>query len=167
VVSRESTGRVSDRVAGLLAPVVGAGGFDLEDVSVTRAGTRSVVRVVVDRDGGVDLDGIAEASRLVSATLDDSEPLPGAYVLEVTSPGVDRPLTAPRHWRRARGRLVSVSGPGLRLTGRVGDSDETGVELQVGEDVRRVEFDQLSRAVVQVEFSHHTGPEDPHEEEGP
>nr|MDT0666278.1 ribosome maturation factor RimP [Micromonospora sp. DSM 115978] len=75
---------------------------------MTKAGARSVVRVVVDRDGGIDLDAVAEASRLVSAVLDEGRgPLPGAYVLEVTSPGVDRPLTRPRHWQRAVGRLVA------------------------------------------------------------
>ena len=90
----------------LLAPVVAAHGVDLEAVSVSRAGSRSVVRVVVDRDGGLDLDGVAEVSRTVNAALDavGDDVIHGSFVLEVTTPGVDRPLTEPRHWRRAAGR---------------------------------------------------------------
>ena len=99
----------------VVEPVVGAAGYDLEDLTVSRAGRRSVVRVVVDRDGGIDLDAVADVSRLVSAALDAAEDrgreiFTGEYQLEVSSPGVDRPLTQPRHWRRNVGRLVKV-GP--------------------------------------------------------
>src|ERR1700709_715090 len=91
----------------LLTPGVLASGADLEDVPVSRAGSRSLVRVIIDRDGGLDLDAVAEVSHAVSAALDaDEDVMPGAFVLEVSTPGVDRPLTHPRHWRRARGRLV-------------------------------------------------------------
>ncbi len=146
---------------GLLAPVVSAAGAELEDVSVSRAGSRSVVRVVIDRDGGIDLDGVADVSHAVSAALDaDPDAMPGSFVLEVTTPGVDRPLTQPRHWRRAQGRLVSVSrrggGP---LTGRVSSADDEGAVL-VGADVPSgrvaISYADVSRAVVQVEFN---GPE--------
>jgi ribosome maturation factor RimP len=149
------------RLARVLAPV----GFDLEDVSVTGAGGRSVVRVVVDRDGGIDLDAVAEATRLVSAELDaDDGPVSGPYVLEVTSPGVDRPLVAPRHWRRARGRLVSVElTDGERFVGRlhtVGDETAALVPVPTGRSratalaapPRRVRFADVARAVVEIEF---------------
>ena len=98
------------RLTGWIEPVVGAAGYDLEELVVTPAGRRSVVRVVVDRDSGVTLDDIAEVSRAVSAVLDENDGDLGRapYVLEVTSPGVDRPLTEPRHWRRNTGRLVTV-----------------------------------------------------------
>ena len=77
---------------------------------MTPAGKRRLLRVVVDRDGGVDLDDVAGVSTAVSAALDESDAMGGApYVLEVTSPGVDRPLTAPRHWRRATDPLVKVA----------------------------------------------------------
>ena len=112
------------RVRQALEPVIARAGFDLEDVEVVPAGRRSVVRVVVDRDGGVDLDAVADISRDISAALDE-DPVTGdaPYTLEVTSPGVDRPLTEPRHWRRAVGRLVSVDvREGGRLTGRVLDA---------------------------------------------
>ena len=87
-----------------LEPVVAALGYDLEDVTAQRAGSRQLLRVVVDGDGGISLDDIAEVSQAVSAALDESDPMGEApYDLEVTSPGVSRPLTLPRHWRRAAG----------------------------------------------------------------
>src|SRR5689334_23921985 len=98
------------RLAGWIEPVIGAAGYDLEELVVTPAGRRSVVRVVVDRDEGVTLDDIAEVSRVVSEVLDANDHGMGRpYVLEVTSPGVDRPLTEPRHWRRNVGRMVTVA----------------------------------------------------------
>ena len=102
------------RLTGWIGPVVDGAGYDLEELVVTPAGRRSVVRVVVDRDQGVTLDDIAEVSRAVSEVLDANDDGMGRspYVLEVTSPGVDRPLTEPRHWRRNVGRLVTVAvGP--------------------------------------------------------
>ncbi|MCM3885111.1 ribosome maturation factor RimP [Frankia sp. R82] len=158
--------QLRDRLAASLADA----GFDLEDVVVTRAGARSLVRVVVDRDGGIDLDAVAEASRAVSELLDAAEAAgqaltSGAYVLEVTSPGVDRPLTAPRHWRRAVGRLVTVRDPdGVVVSGRVVSADETGAELSVPvgparrgrpqpRRIDRIGFDRVARATVEVEFA--------------
>ena len=150
------------RLSQLLTPVVAATGADLEDLSVTAAGRRSVVRVVVDKDGGIALDDVAEISREVSEALDridvDEPGLLGAsYVLEVSSPGVDRPLTAPRHWRRSRGRLVqAVLREGGDVTGRVVDADagEDGrVVLDVDGDHRELPYADVARGVVQVEFS--------------
>ncbi len=90
-------------------PLLGLG-LDLEAVELTPAGKKRVLRIAVDKDGGVTLDDIAEATRAVSVELDDDD-LMGeqAYTLEVTSRGVDRPLTEPRHWRRNHDRLVRVS----------------------------------------------------------
>jgi ribosome maturation factor RimP len=140
----------------LLAPVIGTAGYDLEEITVSAVGRRSVIRVVVDADGGVDLDGIADVSRAVAGALDaapEGAAFAGPYVLEVTSPGVDRPLTEPRHWRRAAGRLVNVPVDGAPLSGRVLDTDERGVSLQIGDSVRHVAWDRLGRAKVQVEFN--------------
>jgi ribosome maturation factor RimP len=140
----------SSRVRPLLEPVVTAAGYDLEDVSVTAAGRRSVLRVVVDRDGGVDLDAVAEVSRAVSEALDGTDQLGASpYVLEVTSPGVDRPLTAPRHWRRNIGRLVRAG----ERTGRVVATDDAGVTLEVDGETEQVRYDDLGEGHVQVEFS--------------
>ncbi|MDP9417849.1 MAG: ribosome maturation factor RimP [Actinomycetota bacterium] len=139
----------------VLQPVVAACGLDLEDVDVTPAGRRRVVRVVVDRDGGVGLDDVADVSRAVSDALDETDVMGATpYVLEVTSPGVDRPLTEPRHWRRARGRLVTAAlVDGTDATGRVVDAGENGVTLEQDGGDRRLGWEQLRRGSVQVEFS--------------
>lgn len=143
-----------DRLVKLLEPVVVAAGLDLEDVTITPAGRRRLVRVVVDGDGGVSLDHVAEVSQAVSKTLDAHDALGSdPYVLEVTSPGVDRPLTLPRHWRRARGRLVRVETvTGAPVEGRVLAADDSGAELDVAGATRRVEYQEVTRARVQVEF---------------
>lgn len=143
-----------DRLVHLLEPVIAGAGFDLEDVVVTPAGRRRLVRVVVDRDGGVSLDDTAELSRALSGVLDASDVMgEGPYVLEVTSPGVDRPLTEPRHWRRAAGRLVHVPlVGGGEVRGRVLDAGEGGVVLRVDGGERSFAYRDLGRGRVQVEF---------------
>jgi len=99
----------AERIVGLLEPAVAAMGMDLEDVRITSAGRRRLLRIVVDADGGVSLDDIALVSRELSATLDRAAAMgEAAYTLEVSSPGVDRPLTEPKHWRRAVGRMVTA-----------------------------------------------------------
>jgi ribosome maturation factor RimP len=138
-----------DRVRAAVSPVVEHAGFDLEDLVVRPVGRRNVVRVVVDRDGGVDLDAIADVSRLVSDALDGSDAMgAGAYTLEVTSPGVDRPLTEPRHWRRAVGRLVATPA----VTGRVVAADDEGVILDVDGTQKQLSYDEAVPGHVQVEF---------------
>ena len=152
-----------DLLSGLEAPLSQMG-VDLEDVEVSRAGRRELVRVVVDRDGGVDLDLVAAVSSTVSELL-DAEPLAGVmsgpFVLEVTSPGVDRPLVQTRHWRRAIDRLVRVElSDGSELTGRiVGVPDDQSVDLLVEGEPRVLVRADVVRAVVQVEFNRETGGE--------
>jgi ribosome maturation factor RimP len=138
------------RLREVVQPVVGVAGYDLEDVTVSPAGRRSIVRVVVDRDGGVDLDAVAEVSRAVSVALDDADALGATpYVLEVTSPGVDRPLTEPRHWRRNVGRMVSTAD----ATGRIIATTDSGVTLDIDGVPREVPFGELGVGHVVVEFS--------------
>lgn len=153
-------GRGSDRDAllRLLSPVVAEQGLDLEDVVVTPAGRRRLLRVVVDRDGGVELDLVATVSTAVSGTLDGSDVMGGApYVLEVTSPGVDRPLTEPRHWRRAATRLVAVTRTdGSSMQGRVSAADDGGVTLDVEGTLTRLPWAEVSGGRVQVEFNRPT-----------
>jgi ribosome maturation factor RimP len=99
----------TDKIIRVAEPVVHALGMDLESVKVTTAGRRRLLRMVVDSDGGVSLDDAALASRELSVKLDASDVMGDMpYTLEVSSPGVDRPLTEPRHWQRAVGRLVRV-----------------------------------------------------------
>jgi ribosome maturation factor RimP len=121
----------ADRVGRVVEPVIHALDLDLEAIRITAAGRRRVLRLVVDGDGGVSLDAIAVASRELSAVLDDSEVMGDhPYVLEVSSPGVDRPLTERRHWRRAIGRLVvaplaaglAEAGPGTAGAAQAGSA---------------------------------------------
>src|SRR3954468_13817528 len=164
------------RLTGWIAPVVDGVGYDLEELVVTPAGRRTVVRVVVDRDEGVTLDDIADVSRAVSEVLDANDDGMGRpYVLEVTSPGVDRPLTEHRHWRRNVGRLVTAAGGGDEVTGRVTDVDGAGVVLAVEAKgkpgakkkpptPRHVPWAQLGAGRVQVEFGRAEAGEDAQEQ---
>ena len=101
---------VRDRIEQELTGPLGVLGLDVEAVEVTPAGNRRVLRIAVDGDDGVSLDTIADATRVVSDTLDESDVMgERPYTLEVTSRGVERPLTLPRHWRRNVDRLVAVT----------------------------------------------------------
>ena len=134
-------------------------GIDLESIDIAKAGRRDLVRVVVDRDGGIDLDAVADVSRAVAEALDAPESadvFPGAYVLEVTSPGVDRPLTEPKHWRRSLHRLVRVQrAAGDEVEGRIVAVDETGATLALAGagQTLLVPFADVAKAIVQVEFN--------------
>jgi ribosome maturation factor RimP len=143
-----------ERVRAVVAPVVASAGLDLEDVSLRAAGRRRLLRVSVDRDGGISLDDVALVSQRLSQVLDETDVMGGEpYVLEVGSPGVDRPLTEPRHWRRATGRMVeAVLADGSTVTGRVAAVEHDDVVLDLGEHDRRVALGQVRRAQVQVEF---------------
>jgi ribosome maturation factor RimP len=156
-----------ERIAGLLQPAIAGMGMDLEDVRITAAGRRRLLRIVVDADGGVSLDDIALVSQKLSAALDRGEAMgQTAYTLEVSSPGVDRPLTQPKHWRRAAGRLVtaplqSPSGPdgagasagSHTITGRVSGADAVGVRLDVEGEIREFGYAELGPGRIQVEFA--------------
>ena len=154
------------RLSELVRPEVAAVGYDLEDLTVTAAGKRSVVRVVVDKDGGVTLDDVADVSRTSSdvlVRLDESEPglLGATYVLEVSSPGVDRPLTEPRHWRRNVRRLVTATlREGAPVTGRVTAADDEAVTLDVDGTPRVLPYHEVVRGNVQVEFGRKDEPDD-------
>jgi ribosome maturation factor RimP len=155
-------GRDEDRIADVIRPVIAAAGMDLESVRVSRAGRRRLLRVVVDSDGGVSLDDAAAISRQLSSELDTVAVMGDfPYTLEVSSPGVDRPLTDPRHWRRAVGRLVQVtvtdagdSGVSGSISGRVLAADSDGVTLDVEGTRRRFGYPVLGAGAVQVEFGH-------------
>jgi ribosome maturation factor RimP len=138
----------------VLGPVISAAGYDLDDIAVSPAGRRTLVRVNVDADGGIDLDAVAEVSRAVSAALDaDGGAFAGPYLLEVSSPGVDRPLTEQRHWRRAVGRLVQVPVDGMPTTGRVLAASADVLALDVGGQTRELPWPSVGAGRVQVEFN--------------
>jgi ribosome maturation factor RimP len=156
----------AERITGLLESAVAAMGMDLEDVRITSAGRRRLLRIVVDADGGVSLDDIALVSRELSGALDRAAAMGEAsYTLEVSSPGVDRPLTEPKHWRRAIGRVVTVPlrsqpRPGSdvpddsgAVTGRVTGTDSHGVRIDVDGASREFGYSELGPGRIQIEFA--------------
>jgi len=156
-----------ERLTVLVSPVVQSAGYDLEELVLTPMGRRSLLRVVIDRDEGITLDDIAAMSHAVADVLDADEGVIGKapYALELTSPGVDRPLTEPRHWRRAIGRLVEVTAQSagaagnsgspepLSIRGRVTGFDGAVVTLTVDGVDRQVPLSQLGAGKVQLEFN--------------
>lgn len=151
----------AQRVREVVEPVVRDAGLFLEDVTVSVAGRRSVVRIVLDLGddaiGSLDLDTLGSVSRDVSAALDESDPVRGEYVLEVTTPGTDRPLTELRHFRRARTRLVRLTlRDGSVVHGRMveAEADAYRLDTEGGGEVT-VPADQVVRGAVEVELSRH------------
>jgi ribosome maturation factor RimP len=146
----------ADGVRALAAPLAESHGLVVEDVTVTPAGRRRVLRVTVDlpddRTGGVPMEAVAQASQAISAALDGSDVMGGApYVLEVSSPGVDRPLTERRHWSRARGRLVVVQlADGREATGRLTAVGDAGVTL---DGVGDLTWDDVRKGRIEIEFN--------------
>ncbi|WP_028266592.1 ribosome maturation factor RimP [Arthrobacter sp. MA-N2] len=168
---REVRSPEESRLRALLEPAVLASRLYLEDVAIQVAGSHRVVHVVIDlpqeETGGVSLDVIAEISRALSDILDNDPRTDGRpYDLEVSSPGVGRPLTEPRHWHRARGRMVKVNViQGENLTGRIQSVDDDGVTLVPEQEVKKgmkpkqgdpvkIPFDRIRQGKVEIEFSH-------------
>jgi ribosome maturation factor RimP len=154
----DNLGAVRAKLRTLAEPVVSAAGLELEDLGVSRAGRRHVVRVTVDGEAGVGHEELTDVSHRLSAALDDAEATGGdltldSYTLEVTSPGVDRPLTQPRHWRRNIGRLVTVRVEQRSLTARIGEVTDAGVRFAEPGPAEPVPFGQLGPGRVQVEFT--------------
>ena len=144
-------------VTTVIAPAIAALGLDLEECRVKLVGRRKLVKVIVDGDDGVNLDAIADVSRAIDILIEESGVLGNAdWTLEVTSPGIDRPLTLPRHWRRNVGRLVQVHlADGRDALGRILEFDEeTGaLLLQVKGANRKFNTNDIAKALVQVEFN--------------
>ncbi|MEZ2391095.1 ribosome maturation factor RimP [bacterium RCC_150] len=168
---REVRNPEESRLKALLEPAVQASRLYLEDVAIQVAGSHRVVHVVVDlpqeETGGVSLDVIAEVSRALSDILDNDPYDDGRpYDLEVSSPGVGRPLTEPRHWHRARGRMVKVNViQGENVTGRIQSVDDDGVTVVPEHEVKKgmkpkqgepvkIPFDRIRQGKVEIEFSH-------------
>lgn len=144
-------------VEAIVGPAVERAGFDLEGLAVSKAGRRLLVRILIDSDHGVSLDDVAAVSKAVSNALDEADGTGGpfadaAYTLEVSSPGIDRPLTEPRHWRRNIGRLVAVHIGEEPVTGRVVAANERGIELEVDGARRSATYAELGSGKVQIEL---------------
>ncbi|MFS8202104.1 ribosome maturation factor RimP [Streptomyces sp. CWNU-52B] len=151
----------SERLRELLEPLVSSQGLDLEEIEVDSVGRKRVLRVVVDSDEGADLDAIADVSRALSAKLDETDAMgQGEYTLEVGTPGAERELREHRHYVRAAERLVKFQlTNGDELIARIGTVDDEGVDVEVPgvkgrkPTAKRLAFEDIAKARVQVEFS--------------
>jgi ribosome maturation factor RimP len=148
-----------DGVRALAVSAAAAAGLVLESVTIAPAGRRRVLRVVVDLPetavGGVPMEAVARASQSLSEALDANDVMGGTpYVLEVSSPGADRPLTERRHWLRACGRLVTATlADGRQLGGRLVGVGDDGVHLDQA-DTAPLSWSDLRMGRVELEFSH-------------
>jgi ribosome maturation factor RimP len=145
---------MTDSLETLVESTVTALGLDLEALDLTTAGKKRSLLVAVDRDGGVGIDHIVDATRALNEVLDSSDVMgEQPYTLEVTSRGVDRPLTLPRHWRRNEGRLVRIRlADDSSVDGRIGASDDTGVDI-TGKVTTRYAYTDITSALVQTELN--------------
>ena len=146
------------RIRGVVEPVVVRSGYELEHLTLSRAGRRHVVRVIVDSDQGINLDDVATLSRAISVAMDEAERsggdlTAGEYTLEVSSPGIDRPLTQPRHWRRNVGRLIKVKVGERQVSGRLIAADASGVQLDLDGERLDAAYGDLGPGRVQIDFS--------------
>ena len=139
-----------EEISAAITPALSDLGFYLEDITITSAGRRSMLTVIVDGDTHLSLDQVTVATKAISEIVENIQSLGQApFTLEVTSPGLDRPLTKPRHWRKNIDRLVKiVLLDGKEIKGRVKDATE--ISATVDEQV--VEFSDIKRATLEIEF---------------
>ncbi len=183
--STSASTEIEHALTDLLQPVLAGHGLVVEEVRLVPAGKRKVLKVLIDRDpyadgagapdtpvDGLSLDEVADASRTVSSHLDDltgsADPLDGAaYTLEVSSPGVDRPLTLPRHFRRNVGRMVDLrTADGSSLRCRIAAATPDDVTVLTGHGPRQLTWAEVQGASVQVEFKRPPAPAAAADEEG-
>lgn len=136
-----------------LTPIVAKVGLEIDELKISRAGKYRVLEIAIDGDQ-VDLDKVAMASRSISEYLDETN-LMGEqqYTLEVTTRGVDRPLSRPVHWKRNLGRLVKVSGDSINAIGRIKSFDEPIVVLEINGKDKEIDINSISKAIIEIEFS--------------
>jgi ribosome maturation factor RimP len=139
-----------EQVAAVITPAIESLGFYVEDISITSAGRRSMLTVIVDGDTHLSLDQVTVATKAISEIVENLPTLGNnPFTLEVTSPGLDRPLTKPRHWRKNKDRLIKiVLNDGKEITGRIKDSTDD----QVIVDEQKVAFVDIKRATLEIEF---------------
>lgn len=145
---------IADRVEAEVSGPLSVLGLDVEAVELTPAGKRRVLRIAVDKDGGVTMDDVADATKAIDDLLETSSALgQHPYTLEVTSRGVERPLTLPRHWRRNVDRLVKVTDvDGTVQIGRILDSDDDGATIEVDGQPVSIGYAEVGKALIQIEF---------------
>jgi ribosome maturation factor RimP len=150
---------IKDQIAELITPALQEAGYYLEEVNLVTPGNHRIVTVIVDGDSALNLDQVTVASKLVSELMDEA-PLMGEtpFTLEVTSPGIDRPLTLPRHFAKNLTRLLKVTKTdGVVVTGRITSNSDSEVTLSIVEKKETKEvvvaLSDIKRAVVEIEFN--------------
>lgn len=150
---------LKDQIAELITPALQQAGYFLEDVNLVTPGNHRIVTVIVDGETALNLDQVTVASKLVSELMDEA-PFMGEtpFTLEVTSPGIDRPLTLPRHFAKNVTRLLKVTqNDGVVVTGRITSNTDSDVTLSVVEKKETKEvivaLADIKRAVVEIEFN--------------
>lgn len=150
---------LKDQIAELITPALHQAGYFLEDINLVTPGNHRILTVIVDGEIALNLDQVTAASKLVSELIDDA-PFMGEtpFTLEVTSPGIDRPLTLPRHFAKNVSRLLKVTkNDGEVITGRISSNTDSDVTLEVSlkKEIKEVvlPFVEIKRAVVEIEFN--------------
>ena len=141
---------LNEDISAAIRPIIEASGNYLEELTITSAGKVKILTVIVDSDSHLNLDQITAVTKEISEVIETLEELgDSAFTLEVTSPGIDRPLTKPRHWHKNFDRLVKITmTSGKDIQGRIGEATETNV--LVGD--QKVSFEDIKRAVLEIEF---------------
>ena len=141
---------LNEEISAAIRPIIEATGNYLEELSITSAGKVKILTVIIDSDTHLNLDQVTAVTKEISEVIEALEGLgDGAFTLEVTSPGLDRPLTKPRHWRKNLDRLVKIiMTSGQEVTGRIGEATETTALV----DSQKVSYEDIKRAVLEVEF---------------
>ena len=139
-----------EEISAAITPALSDLGFYLEDITITSAGRRSMITVIVDGDTHLSLDQVTVATKAIGEIVENIQSLgESAFTLEVTSPGLDRPLTKPRHWRKNIDRLVKIILlDGKEIKGRVKDVSEITVTV----DEQVINFSEIKRATLEIEF---------------
>lgn len=139
-----------EEIAAAITPTIESLGFYLEDLNITSAGRRSMLTVIVDGDTHLTLDQVTSVTKAIGEIVENIQNLGQTpFTLEVTSPGIDRPLTKPRHWRKNIDRLVKVVlQDASEVNGRIKDSNQEGVKI----DEQLIKFSDIKRATLEVEF---------------
>jgi ribosome maturation factor RimP len=154
---------ITDQISQLVTPAVEAQGFFLEEVQLVSPGKHRIVTCIVDGETSLNMDQVTVVSRAISELLDEAAFMgDAAFTLEVTSPGVDRPLTQPRHFRKNVDRLLKVVKiDGDVVTGRICSSSDLDVTLTVVEKKETkevsVKLSEIKRATVEIEFNRKDG----------
>jgi ribosome maturation factor RimP len=148
-MKRESMSN-KEQVLAVITPAIESLGFYIEDITITSAGKRSMLTVIVDGDTHLSLDQVTVATKAISEIVENLPTLGNnPFTLEVTSPGLDRPLTKPRHWHKNQDRLIKiVLTDGKEVKGRIKDSNEASVTV----DDQTINFADIKRATLEVEF---------------